>query len=331
MNINKYIRINLYSKHKKLSVVTFILNLLIAPLTFSANQHISIATQNAYNFYNDKDDHKKERLINSNNYQLRLTRLATQLIEVLKSPDIIALQEVENFDTLYDLKRVINKRYQQCYEPVLFEGHVIISINVAYLVRCNLTIKNTSQLFKTKKLTKHSKALFTRPPLYLEVCTTNQQCLHLVNVHLRSMLGLKSIKKRQYVIHKRHQQAKQIALWIEQFQTQWPDKSLVILGDFNALKGSDRFVDVLGIIKGSQTQLFEQQEQKKIVHKSLFDPSLRLNLENRVSYIYKNNKQSIDYILISQNLTSRVESIFFSPINYLVSDHAGINLTLSLD
>jgi len=284
---------------------------------------LSVATQNAYNFYNDINDGKFEKVLSSKNYQKRLKRMSKHIAKTLNKPDVIALQEIENFSTLHDLKQRLVKDYQLCYQVVLLNGHKKIAINVGYLVACHLQIKNLSQLFKRSKFKGSNKQLFTRPPLYLNVCN-NAQCFHLVNVHLRSMIGLNKKRKRDYVAKKRKQQAEKLATWINAFQTQWPSEKLIVLGDFNALNVSDRIVDVLGIIKGSPAKINELYASKDLISRNLFDLSLQIPSNKRYSYKYKNKQQTLDYVLISQNLVPLSQSIKVTRINYKISDHAGI-------
>ncbi len=302
-------------------LITFSLN-----IGFSGIAHadfISIATQNAYNFYNDKNNGKREKVLSTKNYQLRLKRLSKHIAKTLNQPDIIALQEIENFATLNDLKIKLQSEFNICYQSVLLDGHKKVAINVAYLISCQFKIKNLSQLFKNKHLNNSRQKLYTRPPLYINVCRESD-CFHIVNVHLRSMIGLNKKRKQTYVAKKRLQQAETLASWVNQFQNKWPDKKLIILGDFNALNISDRFVDVLGIIKGAPSQLNQKYISSDLIQRNLFDISLQIPIEKRYSYRYKKKHQTLDYLLISQNLVPFIQSAHYTTLNYKVSDHAGL-------
>ncbi len=317
-----YIRVYLYCKIDNALLLVFLcFTLLWASLVQAAP--ISIATQNTYNFYNAKDDGKKEKVLSKTNYQLRLKRMSKHIAYTLDKPDIIALQEVENFATLSDLKNVLEKDFGLCYQAVLLNGHKRVSINVAYLVNCEFSIDNLSQLFKSHSLKNIKKKLFTRPPLYINLCKKDQ-CLHIVNVHLSSMIGLNNVKKRRYVATKRLQQAETLAIWINQFQKKWPEEKLIVLGDFNALNVSDQYVDVLGIIKGSPALFNELYPSSDLIKRNLFDLSLQIPINERYSYRYKKKQQILDYVLVSQNLISSTKSIQYTNINYKVSDHAGL-------
>lgn len=320
---------------KKLSLssnVLFSIGLLLLSLSAAFHTHadgqtISITTQNAYNFLNDQKDGKREKVLSAKNYALRLKRLSNHLANNLGSSDIIALQEVENLNTLIDLKAELNDRHNLCYQAILLESQSNISINVGYLIDCQFKIKNLSALFKNKLVEPFNKALFTRPPLYLHICK-HENCLHLINVHMRSMLGIKHKKKSYYVKQKRLQQAQHLAQWINRFQNKWPNEKLIVLGDFNALNTSDQYVDVLGIIKGDSTSSNVQFNVKDLVEKNLFDISSMIPFEQRVSYVYRKKPQVLDYILVSKNTVPSIQNARFSDIDYRVSDHAGLVVQL---
>jgi len=317
-----YIRICLYCKVKFIALFIFI-SLNIGFSGIANADLITIATQNAYNFYNDKNNGKHEKVLSTKNYQLRLKRLSKHIAKTLNQPDIIALQEIENFSTLNDLKNTLKTEFSLCYQSVLLNGHKKVAINVAYLVNCQFKIKNLSQLFKNKHLNNTHQKLYTRPPLYINVCRESD-CFHIVHVHLRSMIGLNKKRKQTYVAEKRLQQAEKLALWINQFQSQWPNEKLIILGDFNALNISDRFVDVLGIVKGSPSQLNQAYTSSDLIQRDLFDLSLQIPIEKRYSYRYKKKYQTLDYLLISQNLVPFIQSAHYTELNYKVSDHAAL-------
>lgn len=299
------------------------LYLILFDINIAQAEALSIATQNAYNFYNAKDDGKKEKVLSTANYHLRLSRMSKHIALILNKPDILALQEIENLATLNDLKNKLKTDFELCYQAVLLEGHKETSINLAYLVNCDFSIKDLSQLFKSQSLKGSHKQLFTRPPLYINLCK-KKQCIHIVNVHLRSMIGLSRVKKRHFVATKRLQQATALALWINQFQTQWPKQKLIILGDFNALDVSDKYVDVLGIIKGTASQFNEYYPSSDLIKRNLFDLSLQIPLKDRYSYRYKKKQQQLDYLLLSQNLITTTQFVKYTDINYKVSDHAGL-------
>ncbi|MBL7003275.1 MAG: endonuclease/exonuclease/phosphatase family protein [Gammaproteobacteria bacterium] len=328
MKNNKNIRICLYCK-PYFVLFGCLLTFIYPTLSPAETNNLTIATQNAYNFFNDENDGKSEKILSTKNYQLRLKRLTQYVVKTLNAPDIIAFQEIENFKTLNDLKVKLSTTYQLCYQVALLNGHKKVAINVGFLINCDYKIKNISQLFKSIKLKSTNKFLYTRPPLYLNVCK-KEHCFHIVNVHLRSMLGLKKRKKTRYVQHKRFEQAQHLAKWINQFQLKNIKGKLIILGDFNALNVSDEYVDVLGIIKGTPSNVTKRLISEDLVENNLLDLTLQIPLKQRFSYRYKKKQQILDYILVSKNLVTDLESIKFSQINYKVSDHAGLVATFKL-
>lgn len=322
MNKNNYIRIFLYCKVKIIALCLLSVCFL-SPFYSLHAQQISVVTQNVYNFYNDKPDGKKEKVLSSKNYQQRLNRLSRHIAITLKNPDILAIQEIENFNTLNALKNTLLNQYNVCYQSVLLDGHKKVAINVGYLIQCDFNIKNLSQLFKNKTLKNSKKQLYTRPPLYLNICK-DETCFHLINVHLRSMIGLNKSKKKHYVATKRFQQATELAKWIDQFQNKRPNEKLIVLGDFNALKVSDPYVDVLGIIKGAPALFNEAYSSRDLIQQDLYDVSLQIPIEHRFSYRFRKKQQTLDYALVSKNLIPFLAKTYYTKIDYKISDHAAL-------
>ena len=162
----------------------------------------------------------------------------------------------------------------------------------------------------------------------LEIC--DRQCLVIVNLHLRSMRGLRSPVKGQRVALKRRLQAETLARWIDRQQQLRPQQGLIITGDFNALQPSDAYVDSLGTILGQPDQQRPRWRSVDLIDRDLIDISRKLPNAQRYSYIYKGNKQQLDYMLVSQVLASRVTAVGFSPIDYGFSDHAALKASFAL-
>jgi len=283
---------------------------------------LSVVTQNLNRFFDDKDDGNREKIVSTQVYEKRLRKLAKKIKREYDFADVMAFQEVENIDILQQLSEQLSNDYDQHYQAVLIEGNDSSGIDVGYLVKRDLTINSHSALFNNKRYGRFDEKLFSRPPLMLEVCVTD--CVTMVNLHLKSMRGLRSPKKGQRVLNKRHQQAETLARWINQFQQQHPQKHLMLLGDFNALNPSDSYADLLGTILGQPDQQRPRLTSPDLIAQDLIDASLRIPPGQRFSYRYKKRKQQLDYLLISQSLQDNLTRIRFSRIDYKLSDHAAL-------
>jgi len=224
--------------------------------------------------------------------------------------------------SLRDIASLINKRHGIGYQPVLIEGNDISGIDVGYLIKNPVKIKSVSPLFSNKTYGKKQKQLFARPPLLIEVCVP--ECIKIVNLHLRSMRGLRSAEDGQRVALKRRLQAEALARWTDTIQREQPRSKLIIAGDFNALTPSDKFVDSVGIIMGKPDMRRPRWKSRDLVATDLIDITREVKANRRYSYIYKRKKQQLDYILVSKTLIESLKSVSFSRIDYTVSDHAAV-------
>ena len=301
-----------------------LLVLLLVPLAPAVNaEPLRVLSQNMDQLFDNVDDGNNERIVSRNRFQKRVKSAAKKFGKHFGLPHIIALQEVENLYVLRQIAAEIEDRYHVNYRPILRPGQDTSGINLGYLVREDVKIRKVDQLFTDRVFKMTGKPLFTRPPLYLEACYL-ENCLSLVNVHLRSMRGIGSASRGERVRHKRLGQAETIAAWSNRFQQSRDGESLLLLGDFNALNPSDRHVDVVGIISGNPDNKTARLSAPDLVEPDLVDLTRLIPSARRYSFIYRQQKQQLDYMFINRDFAANVESIVFSRIDYHFSDHAGL-------
>jgi endonuclease/exonuclease/phosphatase family metal-dependent hydrolase len=167
------------------------------------------------------------------------------------------------------------------------------------------------------------KPLFTRPPLYLKACHI-ENCISMLNVHLRSMRGINSSRNGERVARKRLRQAETIAAWSNRFQQSMQGESLLLLGDFNALTPGDKHVDVAGILRGNPDNTAVRQPARDLLEPDLVDLTQLIPAAKRYSFIYRQKKQQLDYMFVNQSFGAEVEAIRFGRIDTHFSDHAGL-------
>ncbi len=286
-----------------------------------ASETFSILSQNMNRLFDDVDN-RLGKLETTARYRQRIELTASKLIHYYDTPEIIALQEVENIHVLQDIADRVRQSGGPTYQVALLEGNDISGIDIGYLVRSSLKIKQKKQLFKNDRLSLNHSPLFSRPPLLVEVC--KHYCLTLVNVHLRSMRGLRTPDKSRRVAEKRLSQAEQLALWTDQFQNQFPDRFLMITGDFNALQPSDRYTDIIGILVGNPDNNGKRYVARDRIRKNLSNLVRKINPARRFSYVYKGKQQVLDYMLVSRNFSHKLKNIQFGEIDREFSDHAGL-------
>ncbi len=288
-----------------------------------AGESIRIASQNMHRFFDNVDDGNNEIIFSDRKFRAKLAAATNTIIERLFLPDILALQEVENRNVLSKVATAVREKTGVQYQVVLVDGNDVSAINIGFLIKSSFTIKSVNQLFKHQRLELDQSLLFSRPPLYLEVCKRSS-CLSLLNLHLRSMRGIRSGSKGRRVRLKRLDQASIIARWIDEFQHSRPESWLLVLGDLNGLTPTDSYVDVVGIILGNPDNSNTEIQAVDWIREDLTDLTRYIPKINRFSYIYRNKKQVLDYMLISSQLRPRLINVSFSLINYDFSDHAGL-------
>ena len=297
--------------------------LMLAMLQPAWAEPFVILSQNMNRLFDDIDNGNNEKVLTTATFRKRVAQAAQKFAEDFTLPQVIALQEVENENVVQQIAELLNQHYATDYRVVLIPGQDISSINLAFMVQGNVKITKTDQLFANQRLPFDGSPLFSRPPLYLEVCQRNR-CLSLLNLHLRSMRGINSADKGKRVERKRLRQAESIAVWTNRFQQKHPQAWLMILGDFNALTPTDQHVDVAGIIRGSPDNSQVRLLSRDLVDPDLIDLTRSIPAQRRYSYIYRQKKQQLDYMFGNQSLASAIDGILFSPIDYSFSDHAGL-------
>lgn len=289
---------------------------------------LTLVTQNLNRFFDDKDDGIKEKVLSSSQYQRRLDQLVAKIVAEYDKADLLAFQEVENIKVLRDISQQLKRKHRIAYVPVLVEGNDTAGIDVGYLVKDSWQIKSITPIFKNKTYNRQGAKLFSRPPLVIEICSI--KCFTVMNLHLRSMRGLRSKQKGHRIAIKRQRQSESIAGWIQKFQNKNPDSRLIVAGDFNALTPSDPYVDSVGTILGSPDRKRPRLKSPDLVSKDLINITKRVKQRDRYSFKYKGKKQQLDYILVSSKLAGQIKSIHFGEINYRFSDHAAVLATFSL-
>ena len=286
-------------------------------------ESLHLLSQNMNRLFDNIDDGNNEKVLSRVRFQQRVEKAAEKFGGDYGLPHIIALQEVENRHVLQQIAAEIRDRYHADYRPVIVPGQDISGINLAFLVRLDIEIRRVEQLFRDHKFSQTGNPLFSRPPLFLEACTA-RFCISMLNVHLRSMRGIDSDRDGKRVSGKRLQQAETIAAWSNSFQQSGPAASLLLLGDFNALTPSDKYVDVAGIIRGNPDNRATRLPGRDLLEPDLIDLTTRIPPTKRYSYIYRGKKQQLDYLFVTRSFAAELETIAFSPVDYRFSDHAGL-------
>ncbi|MDH3645190.1 MAG: lamin tail domain-containing protein [Gammaproteobacteria bacterium] len=227
---------------------------------------------------------------------LRLSKQSAYIRDVLRSPDILAVQEV---DTLAVLQALADQIFADSagavdYTPLLVEGNDIGGIDVGFLVRQNIQVDAVTQLGADELFTfdDPDSLLHDRPPLLLEATCDETFPISVMVLHMRSLGGIDNPDGRTR--QKRFEQAESVAQMVQGIQSANPDVNLVVIGDFNAFEFTDGHVDLAGIIKGD----FDPDDSlacdlpnvcTDLVEPNLTDQVLGLPAEERYSFIFRDS------------------------------------------
>lgn len=294
---------------------------------------VTVAAYNVERFFDTVDDPGvSDVALTTTAFNNRVNKLALGIRNNLKSPDILALEEVENLNALQAVATRLNSgaATQDQYQAFLFEGNDVGGIDVGFLVKNTVTVNSVTQLglsnTYTSPCTNTQEILNDRPPLLLRATVTkNNRTMDLVVIvnHLRSLNGIDDetactlSTNGARVRAKRAAQAEFLANLIQSEQIANPNVKLISVGDMNAFDVNDGYVDVIGTVVGNPTV----GTQVARASADLVNPNL-LNLldiipdpSQRFSYVFDGNHQTLDHLLYTQSLTDQVTNGLYVRLN----------------
>ncbi|MCP4204281.1 MAG: hypothetical protein GY769_20390 [bacterium] len=272
-------------------------------------------------------------------------KLSAYVVDVLRSPDILAVQEVQDEVELQALADQIKLDDPTVvYNVDLIEGNDPGGIDVGFLTRQNIQIDSVTQVDPEvtflNPVTNEQNILHDRPPLLLE-----GSCQHelgsfpiaVMAVHNRSLGSIEDPVEGVRVRKKRFLQAVSIAEAVEALQAADPDIHLVVTGDFNAFEFTDGYVDAVGVMTGEfvpdDNLVCDTEDCTDLPDNDLFDEVLGLPAEERYSFVFGGNAQVLDHALTSVGLEPLVRGAEYGRGNAdayaaLLSDATPGNLPL---
>lgn len=189
-------------------------------------------------------------------------QVSAYIRQVLRSPDVVGMQEVENLAILQALATQIAADGGPAYQAYLVEGNDVGGIDVGYLVNpARVSVVSVEQRLDDVTWNDPSGSptatLHDRPPLLLTADYVGNGVpfrFQVINNHTRSRGGVETgDAESNRVRAKRFLQGKTIAELVQQLQT-GPGTAgipLLVIGDHNAYQFTDAFVDVVGLVAGT--------------------------------------------------------------------------------
>jgi len=292
------------------------------------NNEYLIATFNLERFFDTSDaPGKSDVVLTSTAYANRLAKASLIVRDYLRTPEILGVEEAENLTVLQDLAAQIDTdasaagQTQPGYQALLLEGNDIGGIDVGLLVRSNVTVHSVVQWRPQETyvnpLNGSTELLNDRPSLVLDATVQGPATrlpAHVIVVvnHLRSLNSVDDPVDGPRVRAKRKAQGESVAQLLIDLQAQYPDVPIVSVGDYNAFDVNDGYVDVLGIIKGTQAPPEQVVDWSPLGLNPNFVEALT---PGDYSYSFDGNAQTLDHVLLSPTALATLVGIHHARID----------------
>ena len=294
-------------------------NVSAAPVPAETAGELTIASFNMQRFFDTLDDPATQDVVlTPTAFANRLNKASLAIRNVLRSPDVIGVEEMENLSTLQAVADKVNADSgspSPLYTPFLVEGNDIGGIDVGFLVKTSrVSVIDVTQFGKdttyTDPNTNQPAILNDRPPLLMRlraIAPGSDYGLPVTVIvnHLRSLSNVGDPAEGPRVRAKRRAQAEYLANLIQTRQA--AGENVVSVGDYNAYSVSDGFVDVIGTIIGNPTPA----DQVVLASPDLVEPNLTdlVTLappDQQYSYSFDGNAESLDHILVTRGMLARL-------------------------
>lgn len=310
---------------------TFV-NLSATPVPEPSASELTVGSFNLERFYDNVDDAGGDVALTTPAYNNRLNKASLAIRNVLRTPDVLGVIEVENLSTLQTLASKINAdaiaagQPDPNYQAYLEEGNDVGLIDVGFLVKAaRVSVVGVTQEGKDATFTDPSDGstdtLNDRPPLVLQATvqqTSGAPLAFTVIVnHLRSLIDAEDdTATGQRVRAKRRAQAEFLANLVQNRQTADPSEPIALVGDFNAFEFNDGLVDLIGTIKGQPTP----PDEVVLASPDLVNPDLeslveRLPEAEQYSFIFEGNAQVLDHVIINDDFRGRFARFAYARVD----------------
>jgi uncharacterized protein len=302
------------------------------------DREFTVASFNLQRLFDTADDPGTEPVLTAAAFTSRLRKASLAIRDFAKTPDVVAVVEVENLSTLQALAARIGadaiaaSQPDPLYQAFLLEGTDPSGLDVGFLVKQQLVGGATPRVTVGPVLQEGAGELFTnldgsteplheRPTLRLGATVNHPNGasfdVTVMVSHLRSQDGIDSLGDGgngwptlgRRVRAKRRAQAESLARLVQLRQNGDPNERLVLVGEWNAFAFNDGLVDSLGTILGTPTPA----AQVVLASPDLVDLDLT-NLQpaapaERYSSSRDGNAQSLGHVLVNLDLAQSVDAL----------------------
>lgn len=293
------------------------------PVPAATANEVTVASFNMERFFNTVNDGTGEPVLTASAFNRRLAKASLIVRTVQRYPDVIGVEEMENLSTLQAVATQINNDAVSIdalpnpnYTAYLVEGNDVGGIDVGFLVKqSRISVVDVTQFGKTDTITNPDSStsiLNDRPPLVLRATCPRPlggvlPFTVIVN-HLRSLNGIDDTGAGSNgyatggarVRDKRRLQAEYLANLIQARQVADPTELIITVGDMNAFRDNDGYVDVIGTILGTPAPASQVTlASPDLVSPDLFDMVDILPAAQQYSYNFDGNAQTLDHIILN--------------------------------
>lgn len=304
----------------------------IRPVATPTANQFTVASANLQRFFDTVNDPDiGEPVLTTTAFNNRLNKVSLMIRDVLRTPDIVGVVEVENLNALQQVAAKVNADAVTAgapnpnYVAYLEEGNDPGGIDSGFLVKSSrVSVIDVTQYSKNTTYSNPNNGQFEllndRPPLVLRAVVTGSTGgafpITVIANHMRSLSSVDDPADGNRVRTKRRAQAEDLAKLVQARQAANPNERILLVGDFNAFPFNDGYVDSIGTIKGTPTAA----SQVTLASPDLVNPDLTnlldtVNPAERYSYTFDGNAQTLDQALITSNLLPLVDSLQFARVN----------------
>jgi predicted extracellular nuclease len=294
-------------------------NISAIPVPVPNADEFTVGSFNMERFYDTTDDPGvSDTVLTATAFNNRLNKASLAIRNVMRSPDILGIEEMENLTTLQAVANKLNNDTvagggpNPNYQAFLVEGNDVGGIDVGFLVKTSrVTVINVTQFGKATTYINPSNGqpelLNDRPPLVLRATVSAPDssafAVTVIVNHLRSLNGVDDPVDGNRIRTKRRAQAEYLANLIQSRQAADPTERIVSVGDYNAFQFNDGYGDSIGTIKGTPTPSNEVVlASSDLVNPDLTDLLDYAPADQRYSFSFDGNAQVLDHELITSNL-----------------------------
>ncbi|MDQ2855569.1 MAG: DUF4214 domain-containing protein, partial [Acidobacteriota bacterium] len=310
-------------------IVTGGITLTVVPVPNS--RELTIGSFNMQRFFDTTDDPAvADVVLTTTAFNNRLNKASLAIRNVMNSPDVIGIEEMENLTTLQSVASKVNSDSGGAvtYSAFLVEGNDVGGIDVGFLVKTQanaqtrISVTSVTQYNKTETFTDPSGGttlLNDRPPLVLRASVVQPSgatlSFSVIVNHLRSLGSVTlSTNAGAHTRVKRNLEAASLARLINEMQNgggngiqMLPfDQNIVSVGDYNSFQFNDGYDDVMGVVKGTPAPANQVVESSADLNNpDLTDLIDLLPADQKYSYTFGGNAQALDHTVANPNMIGR--------------------------